>query len=176
MTKPAAVVMSACLLASACGGDPGPSASTANPPPSADANASNMVLLSHLPFPGLTATSVSAMHDDEKVAVTANGLNAAGNWGLTTPAGRRFALTGTSADKQNLVIDYAILYVKKSGETSRKVFKLRQLELSPAGTLELSRNQTLKNFTTRVHYSGRHGVELLVNGECLARSYFDLAC
>jgi hypothetical protein len=54
-----------------------------------------MVLLSHVAFPGLTATTVSAMHD-EPVAVTANGLSAAGNWGLTTQGGRRFALTGTS--------------------------------------------------------------------------------
>jgi 3-methyladenine DNA glycosylase AlkC len=87
-----------------------------------------------------------------------------------------FALTGTAAKPQNLVIDYAIHYVKKGGATSRKVFKLRQFEVLPAGTVRVSRNQTLKNFTTRVHYSGRHDVELLVNGECLARSFFYLAC
>ncbi len=87
-----------------------------------------------------------------------------------------FALTGTSTTPQNLVIDYAIHYVKKGGETSRKVFKLRQFELVPAGTVQVSRNQTIRNFTTRVHYAGRHSVELLVNGESLASSYFDLAC
>src|SRR4029450_1104651 len=37
-----------------------------------------------------------AARRDEPVAVTANGLSAAGNWGLTTSTGRRFALTGTS--------------------------------------------------------------------------------
>lgn len=87
-----------------------------------------------------------------------------------------FEIVGTSPKPQNLVVDYAIHYVKKSGETSRKVFKLRQFELAPAGTFQLARNQTLRNFTTRVHYSGRHAVELLVNGESLASSYFDLAC
>src|SRR5262245_14220527 len=90
------IALTALVLASACGGDSAPSASTVSPSTPADARGMNMVLLSRVEFPALTATTVSAMHDDEKVAVTANGLSAAGNWGLTTPTGRRFALTGTS--------------------------------------------------------------------------------
>jgi len=55
-----------------------------------------MTLLAHLDLPALTSASVVASHD-QPVAVTGpNGLSAAGNWGLTTAEGRRFALTGTS--------------------------------------------------------------------------------
>src|SRR5262249_42264444 len=38
-----------------------------------------------------------------------------------------FRLESTSSKTQRLVIDYIIHYVKKSGETSAKVFKLKEL-------------------------------------------------
>ncbi len=87
-----------------------------------------------------------------------------------------FAIVGTSPKAQNLVIDYAVHYVKKSGETSRKVFKLRQFELAPAGTFKLSRSQTMRTSRRAFTTPAGTAVELLVNGEGLARSYFDLAC
>ncbi|WP_207456311.1 DNA alkylation repair protein [Azospirillum sp. SYSU D00513] len=84
-------------------------------------------------------------------------------------------LTTTSPEPQRLVIDYAIHYVKKSGKTFRKVFKMKEILLAPQGTERISRVQTLRDFTTRTHHPGRHEVELLVNGTCLARSFFDLS-
>lgn len=83
-------------------------------------------------------------------------------------------LRSTTAQAQKLVIDYAIHYVKKNGETSRKVFKLRTLELAGEAELSLRKNQTVADFTTRVHYAGRHPVELLVNGLTVAQGHFDL--
>jgi 3-methyladenine DNA glycosylase AlkC len=84
------------------------------------------------------------------------------------------AIRSTSAEMQTLVIDYAIHYVKKSGETSRKVFKLKQITLAPNETVQIARGQAIRDFTTRVHYAGRHAVELLINGECKADGTFDL--
>lgn len=83
-------------------------------------------------------------------------------------------LTSTARAPQRLVIDYAILYVKKDGRPSRKVFKLKTCTLAPGEVLEIARRQTVRDFTTRVHYSGRHAVELLVNGDVVGRSAFDL--
>ncbi|MFJ5296806.1 DNA alkylation repair protein [Pseudomonas sp. NPDC088368] len=85
-----------------------------------------------------------------------------------------FTLTSTSNDAQRLIIDYAIHYVKKSGGTSAKVFKLKTLELAAGASMTLRREQEVRNFTTRVHYAGRHDVDVLINGECLGRSGFDL--
>lgn len=84
------------------------------------------------------------------------------------------ALRSATRQAQKLVIDYAIHYVKKNGETSRKVFKLRTLELAGGAELALEKKQTVTNFTTRVHYPGRHAVELLVNGLTVAQGHFDL--
>jgi 3-methyladenine DNA glycosylase AlkC len=83
-------------------------------------------------------------------------------------------LRSTASEPQRLVIDYAIHYVKKNGATSRKVFKLRELDLPPGASTVLSVNQQIRDFTTRRHNAGRHRVELLVNGETLAESGFEV--
>jgi len=86
----------------------------------------------------------------------------------------RATLVSTAKQPQRLVVDYAIHYVKKNGDSSRKVFKLRTLSLDGGAELTLVKDQTLTDFTTRKHYAGRHAVELLVNGVCVAQTHFML--
>ena len=81
-------------------------------------------------------------------------------------------LSSASAETQRLVIDYAVHYAKKNG-ISRKVFKLREIELVPGASAEFEIGQTVKDFTKRKYNAGFHHVELMVNGEVLA-SGFDL--
>ena len=83
-------------------------------------------------------------------------------------------LVSTASQVQKLVIDYAIHYVKKSGASSRKVFKLRTLELESRASITLAKEQLIADFTTRTHHAGRHKVELLVNGLSMAQGQFDL--
>ena len=85
-----------------------------------------------------------------------------------------FRLDSTSKRAQKLVVDYAIHYVKNSGATSAKVFKLKALTLAAGESVTLARGQEIRDFTTRVHYEGRHAVDILVNGECLGQGYFEL--
>ncbi|BCH22844.1 hypothetical protein MesoLjLc_25790 [Mesorhizobium sp. L-8-10] len=84
-------------------------------------------------------------------------------------------LVSISDAPQRLVVDYAVRYVRKGGSPSRKVFKLKTVDLAPRAACDLAVGQTIRDFTTRKHYPGRHLVELLVNGEVLAESGFDLA-
>lgn len=84
------------------------------------------------------------------------------------------ALESAGASPQRLVIDYAIHYVKKSGSASPKVFKWKELTLAAGESIELTRSQVIRDFTTRVHHAGRHEVELMINGEKLASAAFDL--
>ncbi len=88
---------------------------------------------------------------------------------ITTKA----TLISTSKTPQQLMVDYAVHYPKKNG-VSRKVFKLKETELAPGGHRELSISQTVKDFTTRKHNAGFHKMELMVNGEVLATSGFQL--
>ena len=81
-------------------------------------------------------------------------------------------LESASAKPQRLVVDYAVHYVKKSGATSAKVFKWKEFTLGPRASITLNRTQQIRDFTTRTHHPGRHGVDLLVNGQVLARDFF----
>ncbi|NWB30296.1 DNA alkylation repair protein [Pseudomonas gingeri] len=85
-----------------------------------------------------------------------------------------FTLTSTASASQKLVIDYGIDYVKANGGTSTKVFKLKTLHLAAGASETLSRRQHIRELTTRKHYSGHHAVHLLINGERLGSSGFDI--
>ncbi len=83
-------------------------------------------------------------------------------------------MRSTSARGQRLVVDYAVHYVKRSGATTAKVFKLRTIDLAPREAVKIVHRQTVRDFTTRIHHPGRHSVELLVNGLVLAVDAFVL--
>jgi len=93
--------------------------------------------------------------------------------------GEKLALSltieSTASKGQRLVVDYLVHYIKKSSEASAKVFKWKELTLDALESVQLKRSQTVRDFTTRVHYAGRHEVEILINGEKLAKDFFDLS-
>jgi hypothetical protein len=78
------------------------------------------------------------------------------------------------AHEQRLVIDYAIDYVKANGGVSGKVFKLKTVVLAGFESVVVERRQVIKDFTTRKHFVGRHGVRVMVNGEVLGSDAFDI--
>ncbi|MNL41499.1 hypothetical protein D3C87_1639090 [compost metagenome] len=85
-----------------------------------------------------------------------------------------FELNSLKSTAQKLVVDYAIHYVKASGEHSKKVFKLKEVSLLPDQTLKFSKNQLFKDLTTRKHYKGKHLIEIIVNGRKLEWKEFNL--
>lgn len=84
------------------------------------------------------------------------------------------SVSSLAEKQQRLLIDYVVHYVKQSGGTSEKVFKWKELDLAPGGSFTIVKRQTIRDFTTRKHYLGRHRVEVQVNGERLAEGGFDL--
>jgi len=84
------------------------------------------------------------------------------------------SLVSTADRPQRLVVDYAVHYVKKNGSTSKKVFKLKTLDLEPGETVALAISQVVRDFTTRTHNAGFHHVDLMVNGAVLADGGFTL--
>jgi 3-methyladenine DNA glycosylase AlkC len=83
-------------------------------------------------------------------------------------------LVSTASTAQQLVVDYAVHYVKKSGVTAAKVFKWKEMTAGPREAIDLRRSQTIRDFTTRRHYPGRHVVDVVINGDKLASAWFDL--
>ena len=83
-------------------------------------------------------------------------------------------LAARSDVDQSLLIDYAVHHQRANGSTSPKVFKWTTRVLATDGTLELRKKHSLKLVTTRSYYPGAHEVELLVNGESVATTRFQL--
>lgn len=81
-----------------------------------------------------------------------------------------FVSTGQAAQK--LVVDYAIHYRKKSGGSSAKVFKWKELCVEPAEAVTLTKGQMVRDFSTRKHHAGLHRVEVMVNGAVMAEGGF----
>lgn len=84
------------------------------------------------------------------------------------------SLASTSAQSQELIIDYAIHHRKANGTTSPKVFKWKMVTLGPSAILTATRKHAIKKITTRVYYPGTHHLEILVNGVSLGFTDFEL--
>ncbi|MBA3595621.1 MAG: DNA alkylation repair protein [Pseudomonadota bacterium] len=85
-----------------------------------------------------------------------------------------FDVSNTSAKAQEVLVDFCIHYVKASGKTSAKVFKLKVLSLAPKETVRLSKTVSTAEMTTRKHHAGQHRVDVLLNGQARALGVFEL--
>lgn len=85
-----------------------------------------------------------------------------------------FMISSEKSKVQKLVVDYAVHYAKGSGRASKKVFKLKELDLKPGDKLLITKKQSFKNFSTRKHYTGKHAVEIIVNGTSYGKREFHL--
>lgn len=73
------------------------------------------------------------------------------------------ALTSTARKPQSLNVDLAVVFATVGG-TSRRVFKLKRIELGAGETVELAKLISLAVHTTRKPAPGRYEVEVMVNG------------
>ena len=85
-----------------------------------------------------------------------------------------FVLRSTARKPQELLVDIAVSFVKASGRTSPKVFKLKRITLPARGQLELSSRISLAVHTTRKPQPGPHAVHVLVNGVAFPAGAFQV--
>lgn len=75
-----------------------------------------------------------------------------------------FDLLNESGEPQRLLVDLRVHFVKASGKTAPKVFKLKSVALAPQERARFSKRIALAQLTTRKHYAGEHKVEVIING------------
>ena len=85
-----------------------------------------------------------------------------------------FSVHNPRCKSQQLLVDFQVHYVKASGSTSTKVFKLKALQLAAGATLALTKKLSLAEMSTRRHHPGQHRVDALVNGREFALGGFTL--
>ncbi|MBX2914213.1 MAG: DNA alkylation repair protein [Cyclobacteriaceae bacterium] len=85
----------------------------------------------------------------------------------------QFSIVSNKKINQRLMVDYRIHYSKKSGVQLPKVFKLKELDLKPGETIAIKKQQRFQDFTTRKLHSGTHLLEIVVNGNVVAKKKFE---
>ncbi len=83
-------------------------------------------------------------------------------------------ISNSSSSDVKVAIDYIINYCKKNGETSPKVYKLKNTIIKKNSTIDVKKMHHLKKVTTRVHYNGVHSVQLQINGVPSKKLQFEL--
>jgi len=76
-----------------------------------------------------------------------------------------FNLISNASTPQRLMVHYRIHYVKGSGILSPKIFALKEMQLNPRERVKIAKQQRFQDLSTRTLHSGKHILEILVNGE-----------
>lgn len=83
-----------------------------------------------------------------------------------------FDVVSTKKASQKLIVKFCIHYVKQSGDRSPKVFHLKEIQLKGRETLHFSKSQRFEDFTTRKHFSGKHQLDIIANGDVIYSKEF----
>ncbi len=75
---------------------------------------------------------------------------------------------------QKLAVDYRIIYATDKPRGSSKVFKLAEKKLKPGESLIISGNHPFRETSGRKHRPGKHGLEIIVNGQVFGRRQVSL--
>jgi len=74
-----------------------------------------------------------------------------------------------------LMVDYTLFFVTKAGKLSPKVYKIKRLSLKRGDTIMIEKNHLFKaNMTTRKLYTGKHKIEVQINGKVMSEGKFFL--
>lgn len=87
-----------------------------------------------------------------------------------------FSFHVTSIDKElrKLRLEYAIDFVKANGKHSTKSFKISETSISPGEEKVYTKTHSFRDLSTRKHYSGKHVLHIIVNGEDKAKEEFEV--
>ncbi|MGV8911457.1 MAG: hypothetical protein ACOH14_02485 [Rhodoglobus sp.] len=85
-----------------------------------------------------------------------------------------FMVQNDEATSKKVAIDYVIHFVKATGRTSPKTFKLTSRTLAPGETWRGVRRHPIVPINTRKYYAGVHCIQLQVNGKSTPAARFTL--
>jgi 3-methyladenine DNA glycosylase AlkD len=85
-----------------------------------------------------------------------------------------FSIQNNDTKTQFIRLEYAIYYLRKNGQLSKKVFKISERHLNPSDIIVIHRKQSFKIITTRQFYSGQQKLSIIVNGQERVIDTFEL--
>jgi 3-methyladenine DNA glycosylase AlkC len=119
------------------------------------------------------ASSLRLLGYGKKAAVTIEGVRIApARVAIGGSVAVRFVVTSTSRSKQEVLVDLGVHFVKAGGKSARKVFKVKRVILSAGEKVAVKKSISLAVHTTRTPRAGRHGVDVIVNGDATRVGHF----
>jgi 3-methyladenine DNA glycosylase AlkC len=85
-----------------------------------------------------------------------------------------FTVKNTGNEPRTVRLEYAVLYKKKNGQLSRKVFKISERVYRAKEKCVVVRKQSFKIITTRKFYAGQHKLSVIINGQEKKAGRFEL--
>lgn len=76
--------------------------------------------------------------------------------------------------RQKLMIDYVVHYVRKNGSINEKVFKWATVELLAGAETSITKRHPMRETTVRALYTGKHKVDIQINGHRVGQGQFNL--
>lgn len=83
-----------------------------------------------------------------------------------------FCLNTDSKKDAKLRIEFGVYYMKGLGKSSRKLFKITENTFSKGSEIVFTKKISFKDLTTRKHYTGKHKIAIVVNGNELCEREF----
>lgn len=95
---------------------------------------------------------------------------------ITIGTNTHFSFTILNKEKKatKIRLEYGIYFMKSNGTQSRKIFQIKESIFEPNTPYKITRKQHFKNLTTRKHYTGKHKLAIVVNGQEKAEVLFEL--
>jgi hypothetical protein len=72
------------------------------------------------------------------------------------------------------MVDYVVYFMKANGKQAPKVFKAAKKSLKPGESVNITKKHSFKQRSTRVHYPGKHSLEVQINGRGYGKVDFTL--
>ncbi|MGN6645563.1 MAG: DNA alkylation repair protein [Cytophaga sp.] len=83
-----------------------------------------------------------------------------------------FVLHTDPKANSKLRIEFAVYYMKGTGNSSRKLFKITEQTYEKGSSIIFNKKISFKDLTTRKHYPGKHKLSIVVNGNELMEKEF----
>ena len=85
-----------------------------------------------------------------------------------------FVVKNNGSKPLPLRLEYGLYFLRKNQQYSRKVFKISERILGPQESLQVRKKHSFRAITTRVYYTGKQQVAVIVNGNEYEKTPFSL--
>jgi 3-methyladenine DNA glycosylase AlkC len=85
-----------------------------------------------------------------------------------------FGLRSMERARTRLRLEYRIDYLTSTGKISKKIFRIGEYYMDRDTPLFISRKQSFKDLSTRKHFAGPHHLHILINGQALSMTRFQV--